>query len=87
MTVKLPETLRRGVQEEAQRRGVSNSVVVRDCLESVLRRKRRQKKPSCLDLIEDLVGAQPGPIDASVAREHLEEAVLADYNRGRKNSH
>jgi len=38
MTLKLPETLRRGVEEEARRRGVSKSVLVRECVETMLRR-------------------------------------------------
>ena len=87
MTVKLPDALRRGLQEEARRRGVPNLVVVRDCLETMLRRKQRRKPVSCLDLVSDLAGSQPGVRDASVNREYLEQAVLADYQRVRKNSH
>ena len=86
MTLKIPETLRRDVEEEARRRGVSKSVVVRECVENTLRRKLRRKPASCLDLVGDLAGSQPGPADASVNQRHLEEAVLADYNRARKNS-
>jgi len=87
MTLKLPETLRRGVEEEARRRGVPKSVLVRECVEAMLRRKQRRKLPTCLDLVGDLVGSQPGPRDASVNRRYLEEAVLADHGRARKNSH
>ena len=87
MTLKLPETLRRGVEEEARRRGVPKSVLVRECLEAMLRRKQRRKLPTCLDLVGDLVGSQPGPRDASVNRRYLEEAVLAEHGRARKNSH
>ena len=43
MTLKLPETLRHGVDEEARRRGVPKSVVVRECVEAMLRRKERRK--------------------------------------------
>ena len=77
MTLKLPETLRRGVEEEARRRGVPKSVLVRECMEAMLRRKQRRKPPTCLDLVGDLVGSQSGPRDASVSRRYLEEAVLA----------
>ena len=87
MTLKLPETLRRGVEEEARRRGVAKSVLVRECVEAMLRRKQRRKPTTCLDLVGDLVGSQPGPRDASVNRRHLEEAVLTDHGRARKNSH
>ncbi len=86
MTLKLPETLRRGVEEEARRRGVSRSVLVRECVETMLRRKQRHRPPTCLDLVGDLVGSQPGPRDASVNRRYIEEAVLADHGRARKNS-
>ena len=86
MTLKLPETLRHGVDEEARRRGVPKSVVVRECVEAMLRRKERRKPAACLDLVADLVGSQPGPRDASMNRRYLEEAVLADHGRARKDS-
>ncbi len=86
MTLKLPERLRRGVDEEARRRGVPKSVVVRECVEAMLRRKQRRKPLNCLDLVGDLVDSQPGPSDASANRRYLEEAVLADHGRSRKSS-
>jgi hypothetical protein len=55
-------------------------------MEAMLRRKQRRKLPTCLDLVGDLVGSQPGPRDASVNRRYLEEAVLAEHGRARKNS-
>ena len=86
MTLKIPETLRRDMEEEARRRGVPKSVLVREYVEEALRRKQRRKRASCLDLVADLVGSQPGPADASTNRQRLEEAVLADYARARNNS-
>ncbi len=86
MTVKMPETLRRGVEEEARRRGVTKSVLVREGVEAMLRRRQDHKPPSCLALVADLVGSQPGPRDASVKPCYLEEALVADYGRGRKKS-
>lgn len=86
MTLKLPETLRREVEDEARRRGVPKSALVREFMEAMLRRKRRQKRLTCRDLVPDLLGSQPGPHDASVNRRYLDAAVLADYGRGRKNS-
>ena len=85
MTLKLSETTRRGVEQEARRRGVAKSVVVRECVEAMLRRQQRQKPLKCLDLVADLAGSQPGPRDASVNPDHLEEAVLGDYGHSRKN--
>jgi hypothetical protein len=78
MTVKVPEILLRGVEEEARRRGVPKSIVVRDCVEAMLRSKKRQKHPSCLDLVADLIASQPGPRDASVNRDYLRQAILTD---------
>ena len=86
LTVKLPERLRRGMEEEARRRGVPKSVLVRDCLEAMLRRQKRRKRVSCLDLVADLAGSQPGPPDASVNPDYLNEALLSDHGHGRKHS-
>ena len=86
MTLKLPGTLLRVVEDEARRRGVAKSALVRECVETALRRQRAKRRATCLDLVSDLVGSQPGPSDASVNRRHLNDAVLADYRRGRKNS-
>ena len=77
MTLKLPETLRRGLEEEARRRGVTKSVLVREYIEAKLRRQQRRKPLTCLDLVSDLVGSQPGPRDASVNRRYLEEDMLS----------
>ena len=86
MTLKLPDALRHGVDEEARRRGVPKSVLVRECVEAMLRRQQKRKQPSCLDLVADLVGSQPGPRDASVNRRYLEQTLLADHGRARKHS-
>lgn len=86
MTFKLPEALRRGIEDEARRRGVAKSALVRGCVETMLRQKRRRKAMTCLDLISDLVGSQPGPPDASANEEYLKGAVLADYAGGGKNT-
>jgi hypothetical protein len=84
MTFKVSEVLLRRVEDEARRRGVPKSVMVRECVETVLRRQLRQNPPSCLDLVADLVGSQPGPRDVSVGRHHLSQALLADHGRARK---
>jgi hypothetical protein len=86
MSLKIPEVLLRGVEEEARRRGVSKSVLVRECVEAMVRRTKRQTPASCLDLVADLVGSQPGPRDASTERRHLEDAILANHGRPRRNS-
>jgi hypothetical protein len=84
--LKVPDALLRGVEEEARRRGVPKSVLVRESVEAMLRRKHRRRQPSCLDLVADLVASQPGSSDASVNPRYLDEAVLADDARVRKHS-
>jgi hypothetical protein len=86
MSLKVPEALLRGLKEEARRQGVPTSSLVREGAEALLRRKGHRNPPNCLDLVSDLVGSQPGPKDASVNQHYLEEAVVADHVRPRKNS-
>lgn len=83
MTFNLPHTLLRLVQDEAQRRGVAKSALVRECVEVTLRRQRAKRSVTCLDLVSDLVGTQPGPRDASVNRRYLDEAIFTDYRGGK----
>jgi hypothetical protein len=86
VSLKLPEALLRGIEQEAATRGVPKSAVIRDSLERTLRKQRKGKrKVSCLDLVRDLIGHFDGPPDASTNRRYLEEAILADHSRGKKN--
>ncbi|CAN5233374.1 hypothetical protein BH20VER2_BH20VER2_04060 [soil metagenome] len=84
VSVKLPEQLLRQVEEAAAERGVPKSAIIRESLEISLRERASKKKPSCLDLMRDLVGTFDGPADASVNKRYLESAILADYKRGQK---
>jgi len=86
ISLKVPEVLLRDVDAEARRRGVSKSALIRDTLEASLRRKRGRKRITCLDLMGKRVGSFKGPSDLSTNPRYLEEAVLADHSRGRKNS-
>lgn len=86
VSLKMPEALLREIEQEASTRGVPKSVVIRDSLERTLRQGRRgKKKVSCLDLVRDLVGRFEGRPDASTNPRYLEEAILADHHRGKKN--
>ena len=87
MTLTRPEALRRGMEEETRRRSVFKSLPMHECVEAMLRRKRRRQPLSCLDLVADLVSSQPGPRDASVNHRYLEQALRADHGRARKHSH
>jgi len=86
LSVKVPTGLRRRLAQEARRRGVSQSKVIRESLEAVLMDAPRARgELSCVDLAGDLVGSMRGPRDASTNPKYLAEALAADYvKRGRK---
>ncbi|MFN0302586.1 MAG: ribbon-helix-helix protein, CopG family [Burkholderiales bacterium] len=85
LTVKLPPQLRARLQQEAKRRSVSQSTIVRDAVQRALGgvagRKREQ---SCTDLVRDLIGSvRSGRANLATDKALLEEAMLDDL-RGRK---
>ena len=84
ISLKLPEMLLRDLEAEARNRGVTKSTLIREALEARLRRARARHRVTCLDLIGDLVGSQPGPADASTNPRHLDEAVFHDARNERK---
>lgn len=86
LSFKLSPLLRRRLAEEARRRRVSQSTVIRESLEAALMDQPRARgEISCADLAGDLVGAMRGPPDASTNGKYLAEAIAADYtNRGGK---
>jgi hypothetical protein len=43
-------------------------------------------KIHCADLMGNLIGSQVGPPDASTNKRYLEEAIVEDFQRGRKYS-
>ena len=87
ISLKLPESLFREIEREAEARRVGKSSVVRDCIERALRRgKKRKDRVTCLDLMGDWVGSFRGPRDLSTTRRYLTQAVAAHAHRGRTNS-
>jgi hypothetical protein len=85
ISLKLPDSLLREINQEAELRSTGRSTVIRDCLERVLRRGKKPKDAAtCLDLMGDAVGSFRGPSDLSTNRKHLTAAV-ANASR-RKNS-
>jgi metal-responsive CopG/Arc/MetJ family transcriptional regulator len=87
VSLKLPESLLREVEAEAEARGVPKSAVIRDSLEHTLHKRRTaKKKVSCLDLMSDWVDHLEGPSDASTNPRYLTEAILADHHREKKKS-
>ena len=85
ISLKLPEMLLRDLEAEARNRGVTKSTLIREAIETRLRRSRARNRVTCLELMGDLVGSQPGPADASTNPRHLDEAVLNDARHERKN--
>jgi hypothetical protein len=71
MTVKLPEPLARQVEAEARIKQTAKSAIIRNCLEEKPAGSRRRKGVTCLDLMGDLFGSQPGPRDASTNKSYL----------------
>lgn len=86
VSFKLPPALRRRLADEARRRRVSQSTVIRESLESaLLERPRARGELTCADLAGDLIGSFRGPPDASTNKRYLDEALLADFTkRGKK---
>lgn len=69
LTVKVPRSLERRLDELARRRAVPRSVIVREALEAYV--ARAQTSP--LDLIADLVGSVDGlPSDLSTNPKYME---------------
>lgn len=88
ISLKLPQSLLRELETEAQMRGVAKSAIIRESLEAALRKGRKPKKKSCLDLMEDLVGHFEGPPDLSMnKRKYLREALSRAYGRQRPKNH
>jgi hypothetical protein len=81
ISLKLPKLLLEQLAAEADARGTSKSAVVRDCLTNTLRKRRGERTPTCLDLMGDLFGSQPGPRDASTNKRYLK-----GFGRGREGS-
>jgi len=59
ISLKLPDDLLADLEREAKARRVTKSVLLRESLETALRRRPR-RGPSCYDLARDLSGAVKG---------------------------
>jgi len=85
ISFKLTVVLRRRLAEEARRRRVSQSTVIRESLEtSLLERGGEQGKLTCADLAQDLIASVRGPRDLSTSRGYLQQEILRDAGRGKK---
>lgn len=71
MSLKLPESLDERLAVVAAERSATKSAVVREALETYLRRRKGVQPRSCLALASDLVGCVAGPTDLSFHKKHL----------------
>lgn len=60
ISLKLPDDLLADLEKEAKARGLTKSVLVRQSLETSLRRRPRGVAASCYDLARDLAGSVKG---------------------------
>ena len=83
LSVKLPNELFLRLANEARRRNINRSTLVREILDRTLRNAPSADAPTCADLAGDLVGSvASGRTDLATNRELLEQAVLGDSIRG-----
>jgi len=79
LSVKLPHELHATLADEARRRNVTRSALVRDILADALDPGCRPRQPSVAELAGDLVGSfRSGRDDLATDKRLLEEAMLAD---------
>ena len=60
ISLKLPDDLLAELEREAKARRVTKSVVVRQSLETMLRRRPGRRGATCFDLARDLAGSLKG---------------------------
>ena len=60
ISLKLPDDLLAELEREAKARRVTKSFMVRESLETVLRRRPGRGKATCFDLARDLAGSLKG---------------------------
>ena len=60
ISLKLPDGLLAELEREAKARQVTKSVVVRESLETALRRRPKRRAASCFDVARDLAGSIKG---------------------------
>ena len=73
ISLKLPEDLLADLKREAKARRVSQSALVRESVEAVVRHRSRRGAASCYDLARDLAGTVKGlPRDLASNPKYLE---------------
>lgn len=88
VSFKLPAELRRRLVEEAKRRRVHQSALIREALERSLGAARASvKEISCATLAGDLVGSISGPSDLSTNPVYLKRALTRRRRAQRADGH
>jgi len=73
ISLRLPDALLAEVEDKAKRRRMSKSELIRESLETVLR-KRSSSELSCYDLVQDLVGSVKGlPKDIATNPKYMKD--------------
>ena len=73
ISLKVPEALDLRLAQEAKRRQISKSAVIRECMETVLQASADKRVASCLDLAGDLAGCLSGPADIATNPAYLDD--------------
>jgi hypothetical protein len=86
LSVKLPRLLRAKLAEEARRRNVSQSAIVRESIEQALATASSEPRPlSCADIAGDLAGCfRSGRHDLATNKALLDSAMLESRPRAAK---
>jgi len=79
LSIKLPAEVRRRLAEEARRRNVTQSAIVREIIERALADEHgHEPAPNCAALVRDLAGSvSSGHPDLATSKVLLEEAMSA----------
>ena len=86
ISLKLPQLLHAKVSEEARRRSVSKSTIIRESLERTLNESgSNTKETSCAVLAAGMIGSvRSGRRDLATNQSLLTQIMLDDAKRGRK---
>jgi predicted DNA-binding protein len=71
LSLKLPEALFEKLDSTAKERGESKSALLREVVETVIKKGKKAGEDSCLDLAKDLAGCVKGAEDLSSKKKRL----------------
>ena len=71
LTLRISEPLEKRLEQMAQKKGVTKSILVREALENYFTKPNTIQKDSFLAQAEDLAGTVEGPFDLSTNKAYL----------------